>query len=77
MTLGLTLLVLEQQIALCCQNSAWVRFRNVGAKASVFTGGPSNAAMVVENSFWQQVHAQPFLDQPSAQWFANQVGMLF
>jgi hypothetical protein len=34
-------------------NSAWVRFRNVGAKAAVYTGGPHNAAMVVENSFWQ------------------------
>lgn len=34
-------------------NSAWVRLRNVGVKASVHTGGDSNAAMVVENSFWQ------------------------
>ena len=34
-------------------NSAWVRLRNTGAKASAYTGGDSNAAMVLENSFWQ------------------------
>ena len=34
-------------------NSAWVRFRNVGAKAAVWTGSVHNAAMIVENSFWQ------------------------
>lgn len=34
-------------------NSAWVRFRNTGVKAAVHTGGKSNAAMVLENSFWQ------------------------
>eukprot|EP01051_Picozoa_sp_SAG22_P010849 SAG22_NODE_1001_length_6086_cov_3.870887_5_plen_361_part_00 len=34
-------------------NSAWVRFRNTGVKAAVYTGGDSNAAMVLENSFWQ------------------------
>ena len=34
-------------------NSAWVRFRNCGIKAAIDTGGAVNAAMVLENSFWQ------------------------